>query len=376
MKKISFFLIALLNVTVTYSQQKFEIKIKAPSYVGDSLLLSPPEIRIGFEDLYYFKLITNQDIIDMRGTMGEWSSYNLKIKSLNSLHGEIDSPIPVSFIHFGGQPDQMPDITNVFFLEKGNMEIELPKFSNKYQVKIDSPVNNEYRKLKSLLSVAYVKVQDPMMYDSLKNYDLKQKILSSYIQKNPNSYPALWQIIEDYSRYSNHPTYRNNLKYFSKSLQNSKLYKRFIEKLNSFDSSQAGSNLPLIKFKDSDSLTVKDFSNSKLTLISYWSTTCRPCIQSMPELVLLYEKLKNNGFNVISIADDNTIGSIEMANKILIKNKAKWQNHFDLNSDFKSKVNATSLPLYFLVDENGKILDRNSDGFQNSKKRVEEIMKF
>ena len=72
----------------------------------------------------------------------------------------------------------------------------------------------------------------------------------------------------------------------------------------------------------------------------------------------MYDEYKNKGINFITITDEHDPKRIELAKSILSKHHVKWVNYFDINDDFKNKVNATSYPLHFLVDQNGKIVAR------------------
>lgn len=354
-----FFIIIVLISNTAKTQGKFEVNLNAPFYINDSLVLSAPEVTNGFEGFYNFILETNENITDTKKSFGfPFSAYYITIKPENILIGSISHTQPVSFIYIDPEEKVPPKITNIFFLENGNYKIDLPEISHKLDVYIDSPANNEYRKIKRLLEEVYVKANNPFMVDSLIDFEKKQRILSSYIESNPKSYVALWQIIEDYPTYHMHPNYADNLPLFSQEVKNSNLFKNFENKLIAEKFTQEGNKLPIINFSELQVLTKKDFSNFKLTLIDYWSTTCGPCIKAMPKIKILFNEFKDKGLNVIGIADENSPEGIEIANKILLKQQVNWTNYFDINKDFKKKVNAVGYPLYFLIDSTGKIVSR------------------
>lgn len=57
---------------------------------------------------------------------------------------------------------------------------------------------------------------------------------------------------------------------------------------------------------DGDFVSLSDFKGKKVVLIDFWATTCDPCLAEMPELVDLYERKKEQGFEVLAIATDGS----------------------------------------------------------------------
>lgn len=376
MKHLLTLLFITLIINSVKSQDRFEIRLNAPFLVDDSLTFSTPMARSGFEEFYNFRVDTSKNIKDLKILAGfPFSIYSIKIQKENSLHGDVLYPVPISFMKFDPKKDSLPKITNIIFLEKGKFEVNLPEIANKLDLHVDSPANNEYRALKKQMEHIYVKSTWYDTIDSLINFEEKQKILSAYIKKNPGSFVALWQIIEDYSFFYNHPDYAKNLSLFSEEVKKSYLFKSFEGKITAENATKAGAMMPDIHFDDQLSLIKKDFSKYKLTFVDYWTTTCGPCIRAMPEMVELYNEYKNEGLNVITIADEDTPEKIDLANQILKKNKADWTNFFDTRDVFKNTVNATGYPLQFLIDNNGKIITRVFGNLDEIKKTIDEYLR-
>lgn len=358
-----------------YSQNNFEIDVNTNSYTNDSLILGAPIVRKGFEELYTFKVQTDKNIIDFGKNMNSaHSQYYLKIQNENIIKGSIEYPQPVAFIYLD-QKNKSYAASKIFFIEKGKYKIDLPKITNGLEINVNSPTNFDYKTLQKALESVYVKSKNPNAMDSLINFDQKQKILSEYIRKNPNSYAALWEIISDYTFYNYHADYLENMKLFSEKFKNNTLYKNLKSRLQSESLTDVGNKIPDIYFDTQNKLTAEDFNKYKLTFIDYWSTTCAPCIKSMPEIVSLYNEFKDKNVNFITITDEQKPDRIKLANTILQKNNATWSNFFDVNKDFQKKVNATSYPLQFLVDENGKIVARITGNMDEVKKKMTEYLK-
>lgn len=375
---MKFLLIILIFCTTSFkcsSQEKFRLTINTTEYIGDSIFFGGLEgIPAGFSNLYNFKLSTNSQIKKINDVMEfEFSVFNLILDKKTMITGSLEYPIPVNFLNM--KEDCMPCISRIFFIENKKMEISLPKMNNKFKVLINSPTNKDYNRLKSRLSKVYVNANNPLAMDSLIDFKQKQEIMKSYIQKYPSSYAALWEIIFDYSDNSLKPNYQDNLKYFSEAMKGGLLYKRFLEKLELDNLYKKGDIMPNVNIENGKGISLEMFGNKKLTLINYWSTTCSPCIKSLPQIVELRKDFLSQGFDVIGISDDKDKDRINLAKKILIKNNADWTNFFDLNNEFRNKLNVNVFPIYFLVDSQGKIILRELGNYEVINNRINEYFK-
>lgn len=93
-------------------------------------------------------------------------------------------------------------------------------------------------------------------------------------------------------------------------------------------------------------------------IISFWSTSCKPCIR---ELDAIYDAMpdwkEEADFRVVAVSVDDS--------KLLTKAKSfaegrGWGEEyfllFDKNQDFKRAMNVSLVPHVFVVDGNGKIV--------------------
>jgi thiol-disulfide isomerase/thioredoxin len=373
MNKTSFLLLGLLLPFSSFAQHKFKLELKAPAYIYKNILFAPLVIRKGFEEFYHFEIDTTNNITNFGKKLGIGSAFfQIKVQEKNIISGQFAYPQPVSFQYYD-PVEKRSVISATFFLDSGYHKIELPANFDSCQLSLNSAINNEYADFKKIFSELYIKTPG-RVFDSLTSLTEKGKRVGVYIKKHPTSYVALWEIINDYTKYSFNSIYLENLQLFSDEIKNTELFKKLENKLRSEHSTLIGEEFPTINLGPDHTLTKTDFTKYSLTLIDYWSTTCKPCIASMPKLVSMYNEYKNKGVNFITITDERESQRIALAKSLLKKNNIKWTNYYDVKQDFKNKVNATVYPLYFLIDRNGVIVKRVS-GLSDIERAIKEHLK-
>lgn len=80
---------------------------------------------------------------------------------------------------------------------------------------------------------------------------------------------------------------------------------------------------------DSKMIRLSDFKN-KVVLLEFWGSWCVPCRKEHPELIRIYNKHKNSGFEILGIAADSDKGQWLSAIK---EDKLPWENITDLKGN-------------------------------------------
>ncbi|MEO6683966.1 MAG: TlpA disulfide reductase family protein, partial [Ginsengibacter sp.] len=108
-----------------------------------------------------------------------------------------------------------------------------------------------------------------------------------------------------------------------------------------------------------------DSLKGKVVLIDFWSIRCLPCIQEMPYVVELYNKYRNQGLEVIGIVAEGD-AACDAVLKITAKAKAPWPQSLDKGKlakiSYQSLFNVTSFPTLWLLNKEGKVVDKNARG--------------
>lgn len=136
----------------------------------------------------------------------------------------------------------------------------------------------------------------------------------------------------------------------------------------------AGMEAPEIAMSD-PSGAVRRLSDlrGKVVLIDFWASWCGPCRRENPNVVRLYHKYRDKGFEIFSVSLDRSGDAWRNAIKA---DGLVWPNHV---SDLKQWQSAAgrlygimSIPATVLVDRDGRIIARNLRGVELDRK-LEEI---
>ncbi|MFK7934439.1 MAG: redoxin domain-containing protein [Saprospiraceae bacterium] len=112
---------------------------------------------------------------------------------------------------------------------------------------------------------------------------------------------------------------------------------------------------------EGENVNLKDF-RGKVTLIDFWASWCGPCRKENPNVVRVYEKYKDKGFEILGVSLDKTK---DRWVKAIAQDQLTWPQVSDLRG-WKNEVartyGVTSIPQTVLLDQDGKIIARNLRG--------------
>lgn len=118
--------------------------------------------------------------------------------------------------------------------------------------------------------------------------------------------------------------------------------------------------IPSVKVEDSKGgqiNTVSLVDNKTPMIISFWATTCKPCIRELNAInELMPDWLEEVKFRVVAVSTDD---SRSTAKARAMAEGSGWDDFimlYDKNQEFMRAMNVTLTPQVYVVDANGKIV--------------------
>ena len=113
----------------------------------------------------------------------------------------------------------------------------------------------------------------------------------------------------------------------------------------------------------------------KVVLLDFWASWCGPCRRANPELVRIYDKYKDQGFDIFAVSLDKKKSSWEGA---IRKDKLAWHHVSDLGgwgSKPAALYKVRGIPEAILLDREGRIIFRGVKGAQLEQLLIKEFAK-
>ena len=127
--------------------------------------------------------------------------------------------------------------------------------------------------------------------------------------------------------------------------------------------SASAQTLPDVKVENQEGKVVstRDLVDGTPMIISFWSTTCKPCIAELNAInESLYEWLDEVDMKVVAVSVDD---SRTLTRARGMAQGQGWDDFiclYDKNQDFKRAMNVASTPWVFVVDGEGNIVYSHS----------------
>ena len=217
------------------------------------------------------------------------------------------------------------------------------------------------RQLSSEMHALQLKQRQDVQKLIVANKDcLMSAFLVTYFEQEFATYVSLYEEVRDalIKNYANSP--------FVKYIDN---------KVSS--SLEPGTLAPEIDMKDPDGKQRKlSDLRGKVVMIDFWASWCGPCRRENPNVVKLYHRYHDKGFEIYSVSLDKDRGSWL---KAIQDDGLVWPNHVSDLRGWTSSGGATygimSVPSTVLIDRKGRIIAKNLRGEELAEK-LKEIFGF
>ncbi|WBL23833.1 TlpA disulfide reductase family protein [Zunongwangia sp. HRR-M8] len=278
-----------------------------------------------------------------------------------------------------------------FFMEPGNIKVNLKENQFKDLIVIGSNSQNEFEKVQSktksirleLDSIAKNRSQNSTNLLTSGNYKI-QKIELNYAIKNPESSISPY-FLHHYQRRIPLDSVKTIFNSFSDQNKNS-IYGKIIYDLIDKKIPQVNDNAPDFKAKDikGNEISLANY-RGKYLLIDFWADWCKPCTAKFPEVKSLIEKYKAQDLKVLFVSFDKT--EEEWRKSVEKRNIKNWDNTYiglrnlSNKESISYKYDIQPIPAYILINKNGKIVGRydgtskTNKGFDDLKNKLQELMK-
>jgi cytochrome oxidase Cu insertion factor (SCO1/SenC/PrrC family) len=185
-------------------------------------------------------------------------------------------------------------------------------------------------------------------------------LLLLYVNRYPDSYVALWRLIERFSMWGQSVVRQQILAGFSGKIKSGKPWGLLNEDfINS--KIKEGELFPAINLKDYN-LAATHFvaPKAKYILVDFWFARCRPCLDTIPELKKLYTAYKEKGFEMVSISVDET-KNVQLWQQRVKEHGLNWTQYLEENNFQHNELGIKAFPTFILLDEQGKVIQKDFD---------------
>ena len=271
------------------------------------------------------------------------------------------------------------DLGNTFKVE-GSPEttifIEYNNLSKSRDIKLDS-LNKEFQLLMETNKMDSKRMDSlSAIFETPYNSIINQSniLMVDKISKNTNMYSSIMAIQAlDPDKYSD--LYKSLDAGLSKKFPNDKNVIMFHEVVERMLSTNIGQFAPEISLPSPDGKEIALSSlKGKLVLIDFWASWCGPCRKEMPNVIKIYSKFKNKGFEIYGVSLDQ---DKEKWMEAITKDGINWPQVSDLKywDNVAARIyNVQGIPYTVLIDKDGKIIAKNLRG-QELEKKIAEVLK-
>lgn len=190
-------------------------------------------------------------------------------------------------------------------------------------------------------------------------YNANDSTLLKYTERNPNSKIAFWNLVSLMS-WGYEPIFDSIYNNFSDELKRGYAGKILGEKIQDSRQLSVGHMFPSFdcQNKNEESFSSQIFYKNKFTLVDFWFSKCGPCLVQFSRMRDLYKQYSDSGFEIIGISVDQIRDKKEWED-VIVKEKLVWKQYWDKDGTESRRFSINAFPTNLLIDNTGKIIDKN-----------------
>ena len=133
-----------------------------------------------------------------------------------------------------------------------------------------------------------------------------------------------------------------------------------------------------VKLKTLDGKTVESSviqNDGKPIIVSFWSTTCKPCIRELNTIKEVYGDWQSEtGVKLVAISVDDSRNAPRVK-PFVDGSEWEYEIYIDINQDLKREMNVVNVPHTFIINGKGEIVWQHTSFVEGSEEELIELVR-
>ena len=113
-----------------------------------------------------------------------------------------------------------------------------------------------------------------------------------------------------------------------------------------------GKPAPQFTVQDSDRTVSLSDLKGKVVVLNFWATWCPPCVEEMPSLIQMQQRMENKGVIVLEVSVDDDQSNYQ---KFLRDNRVNLLTVRDADQKSNNLYGTFKFPETYIIDRNGVV---------------------